>query len=808
MSGAYFINSGGQVVPVDDAGIHQAQQLGWIPASPEQVENLKLEAKYGTGIEQAKTFGEGLAQTLTLGLSTHGEKSLGVNPEDIAAREKTNPFAHGLGQAVGVVAPIVATGGAAALPEAAGEGTLQTAARLSAPSLISEAGQAVGKGVEAILPKATSTLGQIGVRAAKAAASGAAEGGLYGVGHVVHESALGDPNLTAQSALNEVGLSALFAGGLMGAGGLLGGIASEAGATKLGQRVADWLPELEGSAAIRSTHAVPADIRKLASRMGEENLNKLGREGEELGILSPFSTPTRISERADEVMESAAKRQSAALDEAEVAGAKPRPISEINQRIKEEVIAPLEESPIREGAAATIGKYLDKWESRLGEEGKFGLRDLHQLRMDVDADIRGLRGAFDPTSSYVKSALYDTRKVLADEINKSLEGVPTGASAWKEANRTYHVASTIGELAERGAARMHANNPISLLSHISGVAGFAAHGLGAGALAGLATEGAKRFGAGLAAGGLRSFRQYVERGAAETLVNKTAELISQERAAGGNAVASASSSAPETVAALSQLEAVNVAMRKRLDSLLDVVVRGGSKAAAGTVAHSASGLVGFGGTPQAQMEKVQQLVNNPEMLQEHLIQHTQDLQEHAPKVSQAFQVTAARALSHLSQTSKPIAPRAPLAPRPVMGGQEKWEWKRKMDAINRPTDILKHVARGTLTPIDVQAVKEVFPELHQEMVTRIADKLTQHKDTIPYQTRLMLSMLTGMDLDGSMGSATLQANQLIYSLPSAKGPESKTGPGAARTSQTGLSHLTLSSRTKLPGQASESRREG
>jgi hypothetical protein len=172
MADSYFIAPSGEVIAVDAA---QAQAFagarGYVPASPDQIKDYQTQQKYGGAVEGAKAFGEHAASALTFGLSDVAERAAGVSPEAMQGRETAHPVASAAGTAVGVATPLVSTlGGASAF---------------TAPALIARAG-------EAAVPKA---LGKI---AGKAVQLGT-EGALYGAGNVVHEAALGDPNLTAQA---------------------------------------------------------------------------------------------------------------------------------------------------------------------------------------------------------------------------------------------------------------------------------------------------------------------------------------------------------------------------------------------------------------------------------------------------------------------------------------------------------------------------------------------------------------------------------------------------------------------------------
>jgi hypothetical protein len=222
----------GETVEVDSEASLAA--LGYAPAGDAEIKQAQLDEarreKFSTTGQQVATAVEKAASALTFGGSTIVERGLlGINPEDIRAREEINPVAAGLGTAAGIVAPLALTGGAAAAPTL-GKATVgagvRAAARMTAPAAIARLGRTAAGAAERLLP-VTAESGiarQLAARAIKTGVGSAVEGAAYGLGEVVNEAALGDPNLTAQSALATIGLSATLAGGL----GVVGGLA-EAG---------------------------------------------------------------------------------------------------------------------------------------------------------------------------------------------------------------------------------------------------------------------------------------------------------------------------------------------------------------------------------------------------------------------------------------------------------------------------------------------------------------------------------------------------------------------------------------------------
>lgn len=179
--------------------LQAAISQGFKQASPEEINQYQKEQKFGTGLEQAKTAAESAASAATFGLSTGLETALGVNPEDIRARQEVNPGAQMAGQVAGLVGSslVAPGGGAAGLMEAAG-----------------------AKGVQLAGLQGGTVLSKIGSAGIKSAI----ENALFQSGDEVSKMFAKDPSQSAETALTDIGLS-----GLLGAGGGAGfGVTSAA----------------------------------------------------------------------------------------------------------------------------------------------------------------------------------------------------------------------------------------------------------------------------------------------------------------------------------------------------------------------------------------------------------------------------------------------------------------------------------------------------------------------------------------------------------------------------------------------------
>lgn len=735
---------------VPDAAAAAGAPASFEPETPEDA----LQREHGDLASQVQTVGESLGDTATFGLFGHALNALGGNPEARAARAEANPVAHGLGVAGGLLLP----GGAA--------------------KVIGRAGGLAAGVAEGLLPEATSLLGKVARGGAKSLASGAVEGGLFSAGNVVSEAAL-DPNLTAESAAEEIGLGALLGGGIGGGLGALGGLAKGLSTGKLGQKVAEWLPEFEAERTIKAAGGIQSDMSKAEQAMGKEELHAIAREAGEKGLVERFDSPKAVLEKSNALREEAGSRIGNLTREADAAGIAPRPMAELVSDARKSILSKLETNPLEKGTARMFKGMLKDYETQFGE--KLGVQDLHTIRKNLDDKIFGLRGSLDLNATPLKETLRKFRGMVSDDLQAAMDsqGKEVG-QAWKAANRDVRVASTMARFAEKGTQRTAGNNPFGLLSVMSGLTGFATHGLGGGALMGLGAEAAKRYSSSLLAPAARGFRQALEAGAL---------------------------GAPETVAAISHLASAEGAVAARIDSMVGKVLdmpgraaRKATGATGATVAHLA--------TAKARIEQIQRLAGNPEAMQQALVAHASDLHEHAPETAQALQIHRARQVSAIAAKIPQMPPPTPLGPKMEPTKEQAWKFNRYYDAVERPTSILKHAAEGTLTPLDVEAVRDTSPTLHQKMVSAALEKVAARKEPLPYRAKLSLSMLAGGDLDGTLSRQAIEANQLAYALPSSRSGDDMAAPrqpGAVRPSQTGLGKLKVSNRASLPGQSRDAR---
>lgn len=886
MDNSFFIDQSGEVVEVPpDQAPAFAQAKGYVPASPQQISDFQTQQKFGTPGQAAIAGVEHAGSALTFGLSDVAERAAGVPAADMAAREVANPVVSAAGTGIGIAAPLVATLGAAGPAEGAA-GAARAAAKLTAPSLISRAGEAAAE----LAPKA---LGKIGTKAVRLGT----EGALYGAGNVVHEAALGDPNLTGQSVMASIGMAAML-GGTLGAGaGAIESLGGKLVAGQFGEKIRSMLAHAEDVSTLNATNAIPSDVRKVLEHKGEG----IGREAGDLGILKSLTDgPETILDRSKNIIKGAGETIGKMTEAADASGTAP---TWAFPEIAGEAQAKIGSALRREGSTIAVADQLDGVFGRYAQayEGReMGVADLHALRQDLDDELYKFGRTLDPFQKATGKPLMRFRGHLSQEIEDGLKAGGQDVGEWKSANRAIEVSKTMETLAESGIARNAVNNPV----HMSGMIGAAAglvHGgpLGAAAF-GLASEAVRRRGAATTAVLARGLRDLMEGEAFEGVVDHTASAIAAERKAaavvavvdplaalspetkakllgqfrtlnvanpggdvgalsestqarlvqemhglnlassadvsqagpglsneakqkllgqlhsmnlvnpsdtelsklspaaraklegqlsslnitpqsrigpGADTIAQTAARSPEAKATLALLAKTNEAINNKIARAISAIAQGAPKVIRGEVAAGVAHI--FGHDPkdaaaayQKRSSNLRQLAADPDRMSSALQAQNDGLQEHAPQTAQAMAVASARAVTFLASKLPPVIQPGPLeAPLPPTRSQIA-TFHRYQEAVQNPLGVLRQAQAGTLTPESIEALQTVYPALYAKIQGQIVGHLSNGK-TIPYRQKLMLSMLLGKDLDGTLSGMAIARNQALFAkpqMPMAKAP--------------------------------------
>ena len=161
----------------------------------------------------------------------------------------------------------------------------------------------------------------------------------------------------------------------------------------------------------------------------------------------------------------------------------------------------------------------------------------------------------------------------------------------------------------------------------------------------------------------------------------------------------------------------------------------------------------------------------------------------------AFAQTAANAVQYLNKLREQHnLQQNPLDPKLPTSKVDEAQYRRALQIAQQPLTVLKSLKDGTLTPNDIQHLQALAPKtyekLQQDLTNYMTDQLSKGK-SIPYKTRMGLSMFLGQPLDSTMSPQSIQSAQ-------PKPPQGQ--PATPTTPATGPRH-SASALNKLPGAA-------
>lgn len=87
------------------------------------------------------------------------------------------------------------------------------------------------------------------------------------------------------------------------------------------------------------------------------------------------------------------------------------------------------------------------------------------------------------------------------------------------------------------------------------------------------------------------------------------------------------------------------------------------------------------------------------------------------------------------------------------------KWARYVAAVIDPGGVEERVARGTVSPEDVEAMQTVYPARYEAYRDMLLEKLTELRETLPHQNRVALSLYSGVPVDPAMRPEILQVLQ-------------------------------------------------
>ena len=115
-------------------------------------------------------------------------------------------------------------------------------------------------------------------------------------------------------------------------------------------------------------------------------------------------------------------------------------------------------------------------------------------------------------------------------------------------------------------------------------------------------------------------------------------------------------------------------------------------------------------------------------------------------------------------------PKDPLAGHSVFPANSHWvpptlemnRFMRKVDAVNNPLDVIARVGQGTATFDEVDAIKNVHPEIYKSLQNSVFSAIMEHGAGIPYSRRIQLGQLFGIPSDISLTPGFITSMQTPF----------------------------------------------
>lgn len=794
---------------VDESQIESALAQGWRIEAPEEMQARQDAERYGSAEQQALGGIEAGLRGATFGLSdlALNRAIAAIRDEEFAKRDAAEAEARrrelgGVGTALefaGAALPALATGGTGAVAR----GLAATPAGLASRVGLAAEGLAA-RALPSTLAEG-SLLGRSLGAGVRLGVGGGVEGALIGGGMGISEATLAGKG-GDYGALGEAWLTgaeggalggALFGGALGMGGGALAGLTSKAGKR--------FAPALEGFArdrAIKSTNAMPGQIKAVWKDGADARMAGAADEMMDSGILGGLRKAEDMAPRARAHAVEAGKELGAfrervysAIDDAADAAASggagyrgsAKPLVDVTEearaflrQVDDTIIAPARKgigTKTERRLIRSLEDDLADFRSRLtpdaeGAVAGVTMREMVDFRKKLDDIIRppkapGQIATAAPHVGLVKEARKLLEKRIEDITDTVAEKIdPTLAGQYKKLKQSYGRSRDINKLIESGQMRDMANRWASPSDY----------GTGLGVVAGLIGSG----GAILPA---------LAKGAALSMLHK----VLRERGSSTLAVTAYRMARHEQVLS---------------DSLKKYLTAGTRREAAIEGARPPKRLPAP--RPRVPIPAIVFATQKGETDNDAYRRRLRDLREmdpindpgtgraavEAPNTTTAAVGSLARARQYLLDN----APTDPLDGDPLQphlkpsnaNPVELQKYARKWAAVDDPLGTIERgLATGQLTREEVEAIRTVYPVTWEDIRQKVFDQLAESKDRLPYEKRIRLGILFDLPTDKSLRPDQIARTQALYrvTLPGERAAQGPPQPAAA-PQQLARSHAT------------------
>ncbi len=169
------------------------------------------------------------------------------------------------------------------------------------------------------------------------------------------------------------------------------------------------------------------------------------------------------------------------------------------------------------------------------------------------------------------------------------------------------------------------------------------------------------------------------------------------------------------------------------------------------------------------------------------------LPEHGVKLAE----TTARVTNYVNAQRPDTTPKAPLDPKPVISQERKAAFNQVLDIAQQPLIVLDKIKQGTLVPRDIVHLRNMYPSLYTKLSDKLTSEMVNHitdGETVPYATRMSLSLFLGQALDSTLTPSAIMAAQPV---PKQAPPQQGQGAPKGRPSSPAVGKMSVAARTPL-----------
>ena len=731
----HVTDEAGQIYNVPAENAQESLDLGYTYAPKEVVDEARMRQE----IEESPltSAGLGLARSLTFGLSDVliPRAKGGISKEELRLRRKVSPVATTIGEIGGMVTPMGLTGLASRGAQKAATALLKSTAK------------------SAERTKKLKTAGSVlNSRVVKGAVGGAAEGAAVGTMYGTSSQLLDDPenyptfsdHIYAGAGFGLVGggiISAIGAS-LKGAGGKF-----KKEAHKAYFRALD--PKRKDYDRVTRKNVYPENVANLGERIKElddkgilKNLDDAVELEKELsGTLIP-EYGQRIDDLISEV-EKAIKKSGQSMDDVQFN------IQKIANRMEREILNDpklnFKGMPDEDAIRAKLqdaAKSIKAFREHGAGKKTLSFRESENLKTWYQKNLANYQKQ--PLNyDYFNSMAY----IIRDESEKALEAISGKLSTVKgfkqstyaeflEAKQMYGSLKQIRDVAAEASARQMVNARFPITSYIT-----------AAPLAGGVFAGAES----ILSGGLGAAATFAGTALLRKYAKDNGELI-----------------LARTMGKMTDYgEMLNFAGKSQvtIDKFVDTLVRGG---AATTVKIAAP----FPESPKGTVERykklkkeIQEINTNPQTLYVRLDAMLPDVQGDQT-INQELAQTMANIVAFLSGKLPGNTSGSQLLFNndQVPPMNQILKFMRYADVLNDPNKVLQYIIKGQLMPEHMEAIKAIFPRLHQAQMEAVLEGLTEQGLPIKLDLaqRQSLGRFLGTATDRMYSPEFIQNTQAAY----------------------------------------------